>query len=101
MSETPMIIIAFISRGAATCGLQVCYVYTPEAYPTAMRSVALGTGIFVGKFSAFFTPYLAQVLVVKSVKLTFLLYALIGGVGSITALLLPKETSGKPLTEVH
>ena len=45
-SETMLIILLFCSRGFAVGLLQSVYVYTPEAYPTNLRAVALGN-IFV------------------------------------------------------
>ena len=41
-SKTGLIILLFCSRGFATGLLQSVYVYTPEAYPTNLRAVALG-----------------------------------------------------------
>ena len=41
-SETMLIILLFCSRGFASGLFQSVYVYTPEAYPTNLRAVALG-----------------------------------------------------------
>ena len=42
ISKNFLIVLLFCSRGAATGLLQSVYVYTPEAYPTNLRAVALG-----------------------------------------------------------
>ena len=41
-SKLGLIFLLFCSRGFATGLLQSVYVYTPEAYPTNLRAVALG-----------------------------------------------------------
>ena len=41
-SKIGLIFLLFCSRGFATGLLQSVYVYTPEAYPTNLRAVALG-----------------------------------------------------------
>ena len=48
ISKNFLIVLLFCSRGAATGLLQSVYVYTPEAYPTNLRAVALGKLQFKG-----------------------------------------------------
>ena len=65
---------------------QAVYVYTPEVYPTDLRAVALGSGSGSARIGAMITPYIAQVLLRKS------LYAAVGvyaGIGKAVVLLIP------------
>ena len=41
---------------------QVAYVYTPEVYPTVLRSVGVGACSGVARAGAMLTPYVAQVI---------------------------------------
>jgi hypothetical protein len=57
---------------------QSVYVYTPEAFPTDLRAVALGSGSASARIGAMITPFIAQVLLKKSLYAAVGVYAGIG-----------------------
>lgn len=57
---------------------QAVYVYTPEVYPTDLRAVALGSGSGSARIGAMITPYIAQVLLKRSLYAAVGVYAGIG-----------------------
>jgi hypothetical protein len=72
------IIVLFVARGMSSAFFQAVYVYTPEAYPTNLRAVALGSGSASARIGAMITPYVAQVLLRQSLSATVGVYAGIG-----------------------
>ena len=72
------IIALFIARGMSSAFFQAIFVYTPEAYPTNLRAVALGSGSACARIGAMITPYIATVLLKQSVYATVGVYAGIG-----------------------
>ncbi|XP_061553999.1 LOW QUALITY PROTEIN: synaptic vesicle 2-related protein-like [Phycodurus eques] len=92
-------VFIFIGRAFISGGFQVVYVYTPEVFPTEIRSLAVGTCSAVSKVGALITPFVAQVLLRHSVSLTLTLYCLCSLLAGLMCLLLPVETSGRALRE--
>lgn len=60
-SRTILTIILFMARGVIAGLFQAAYVYTPEVYPTALRSVGVGGCSALARLGAMATPYVAQV----------------------------------------
>lgn len=54
-------IVLFVARGVIAGLFQAAYVYTPEVYPTALRSLGVGACSAVARLGAMLTPYVAQV----------------------------------------
>lgn len=55
--------ILFMARGVIAGLFQAAYVYTPEVYPTALRSVGVGGCSALARLGAMATPYIAQVFI--------------------------------------
>ena len=53
--------VLFLARALGSGLFQVAYVYTPEVYPTTLRSVGVGSCSAMARFGAMLTPYIAQV----------------------------------------
>lgn len=87
-------IILFMARGVIAGLFQAAYVYTPEVYPTALRSVGVGGCSALARLGAMATPYVAQVLLQKSVTSAVTVYGISAVFASIACLLLPYETRG-------
>ncbi|XP_028273579.1 synaptic vesicle 2-related protein isoform X2 [Parambassis ranga] len=92
-------IIIFIGRAFISGGYQVVFVYTPEVFPTENRALAMGTSSTMARMGALITPFVAQVLLRKSVYLTLSLYCGVCLLAGIASLILPIETSGRGLQE--
>ncbi|XP_063220101.1 synaptic vesicle 2-related protein [Bacillus rossius redtenbacheri] len=89
----------FITRGIAAGVFQAAYVYTPEVYPTQLRSVGVGTCSAMARLGAMVTPYVAQVLMQSSLVLAMSVYGITALLAGIACLLLPIETKGKDMKE--
>ena len=76
------------------------YTYTPELYPTKIRSSALGVGSGIMRVGVMITPFIAQVLMPVLVSLGTFTYVAVGAMAFILSLLLPSETMRVDLSKV-
>lgn len=91
---------ACVSRGAMLGAYATVYVYTPEAYPTDLRTTALGACSAFSRIGGALAPFVARVgLQATPPNLTFpiLFFAIICAVGSVLSMFLPLETRGRAL----
>ncbi|EEB12522.1 sugar transporter, putative [Pediculus humanus corporis] len=98
-SEVLLTVILFAARGIIAGVFQAAYVYTPEVYPTPLRSVGVGSCSAMARLGAMITPYIAQVLVKTSLLLTVTVYGLAAISAAVASYFLPYETSGKEMRE--
>jgi len=82
-----------IAKALINTAFNVLYVYTSEAYPTYMRSTALGTCNFFSRIGGFTTPFINQKLLRIHILLPFVSFALTSFLGLVLTLLLD-ETYG-------
>ena len=61
--RTSVTVILFFARALGSGLFQTAYVYTPEVYPTVLRSVGVGSCSGVARLGAMLTPYIAQVYI--------------------------------------
>lgn len=87
-------IILFLARGVIAGLFQAAYVYTPEVYPTALRSIGVGGCSALARLGAMATPYVAQVLLQTSLWSAVSVYGLFAICAALACLLLPYETQG-------
>lgn len=90
----------FISRTFVSFAFVMAFVYTPEVYPTVMRSSALGMANIFSRLGGFTAPFISGPLldsvgVDNSVMVLSALFA----TGSAAGVLLPKDTKGTVLSE--
>uniref|UniRef100_A0A182MTA6 Major facilitator superfamily (MFS) profile domain-containing protein n=1 Tax=Anopheles culicifacies TaxID=139723 RepID=A0A182MTA6_9DIPT len=90
-------IILFMARGVIAGLFQAAYVYTPEVYPTALRSVGVGGCSALARLGAMATPYIAQVLFQSSIWSAVTVYGIFAACASVACMLLPYETRGADL----
>ncbi|XP_058067335.1 synaptic vesicle 2-related protein [Anopheles bellator] len=90
-------IILFMARGVIAGLFQAAYVYTPEVYPTALRSVGVGGCSALARLGAMATPYIAQVLFQTSIWSAVAVYGIFAIFASVACILLPYETRGADL----
>lgn len=89
----------FLARGIIAGVFQAAYVYTPEVYPTPLRSVGVGTCSAMARFGAMVTPYIAQVLMQSSLLLAMTVYGVSALMAACACFFLPIETKGKEMKE--
>lgn len=92
-------IFIFIARAFISGGYQVAFVYTPEVFPTENRALAMGTCSAMARVGALITPFVAQVMLRRSVYLTLSMYCVCSLLAGIASLILPIETLGRCLQE--
>ncbi|XP_030598810.1 synaptic vesicle 2-related protein [Archocentrus centrarchus] len=92
-------VFIFIARAFISGGYQVVFVYTPEVFPTENRALAMGTSSATARLGALITPFVAQVLLRKSVYLTLSVYCGFSLLAGVASLILPIETLGRNLQE--
>lgn len=96
-SRTVLTVILFVSRGVISGVFQAAYVYTPEVYPTHLRSIGVGVCSTMARLGAMVTPFVAQVLVKSSMNLAISLYGTVAILAAVASLCLPIETMGRAM----
>lgn len=76
------------------------YAYTPELYPTALRSTGAGLATAFGRIGGIIAPTLVGTLVDRSVQIStiFMLFFVTIIIGALAVLLLGRETKGLELS---
>jgi MFS family permease len=90
--------LAFIARGAIMGAFCIIYAYTPEVYPTAIRSFGVGSSSAVARLAGMVSPFSFAILAAWWFGMPLLLYAATGMLGGLLCMLLPIETAGRSLT---
>jgi len=75
------------------------YAYTPEAYPTTLRSTGMGAASGMTRIAGAIAPSLGAALMGISMVIPLSIFALAYVIGGLSALTLPVETRGKPLQD--
>ncbi|ANE45685.1 major facilitator transporter [Paenibacillus swuensis] len=72
------------------------YAYTPELYPTAIRSTGVGFAASFGRIGGVIGPYLVGVLVAREVAIAsiFTIFFVAIVIGALTVLFFARETKG-------
>lgn len=76
------------------------YAYTPEVYPTEMRTTGMGWASGMTRIAGAIAPTLGGYLLPISLTLALTVYAVAFFVGGVAVLLLGVETRGQPLADV-
>ncbi len=76
------------------------YAYTPELYPTEVRTTGMGWASGMTRIAGALAPTLGGYLLPLSLTLALTVYAVAFLVGGLTVLLLGRETRGQPLADV-
>ncbi|XP_039269704.2 solute carrier family 22 member 21-like [Styela clava] len=87
--------IAMIGKFSITSAYDVMYLYTPEMFPTLLRSVALGTCTFSGNVGAIISPYIVYASEKSSKSLPYLVMAGLTFITVCLVLLLPETKNVK------
>lgn len=76
------------------------YAYTPEVYPTSVRTTGLGVASAFARVAGILTPYIAKSLGEWHFWLPIVIYSSTCFLASFASLGLPLETSKRELTDV-
>ena len=91
-------VISFFNLGA----WGVTYAYTPELYPTRLRTTASGWANSIGRIGGILGPYIAGLLIQTTGDplYPFILFASVHFISAITIAILGEETKKKELEEI-
>jgi len=78
----------------ATC---VLWIYTPEIFPTNIRTLGLGMSSSISRIAGMITPYIATVLIKFSPSIPVGIYGGSCLLAFVLSHLLPYETNGRAL----
>lgn len=76
------------------------YAYTPELFPTNVRTTGMGWASAMARAAGILAPFLGGMLLIISLPLALSVYAAFFVIGSIAALLITIETRNQRLTDV-
>lgn len=99
MPKSLLTVIMFMVRGFSQGLFNFVYIYTAEVYPTTIRTLGIGTASAWARVGAMLTPFIAQVLLDKSLSSAVWVYGSLGTLAALCAILLPIETKGRVLPQ--
>ncbi|XP_043667471.1 synaptic vesicle 2-related protein [Vespula pensylvanica] len=99
LSRAVLTIGIFLARGLIAGVFQAAYVYTPEVYPTHLRSIGVSACSAMARIGAMITPYIAQVFLQWSITGAMAIYAIAALCAAIATLALPVESKSQNLKE--
>ncbi|XP_056373956.1 putative transporter SVOPL isoform X2 [Hyla sarda] len=100
MSRAGLIGLFFCLRALVSANFNTIYIYTAEVYPTVMRAIGMGTSGSLCRIGAMAAPFIAQVLLSKSIIGGLCLFASMCFICALSAFTLPIETKGRALQQV-
>ncbi|KAJ8385740.1 hypothetical protein AAFF_G00182580 [Aldrovandia affinis] len=92
-------VLLFLLRSLVSMNFTVVYIYTAEVYPTSVRALGMGFCTSFSRIGGMIAPFIAQVLMSKSVVLALLPFTLSCFLCAGGALMLPIETKGRALLQ--
>uniref|UniRef100_W5KRF6 SVOP-like n=1 Tax=Astyanax mexicanus TaxID=7994 RepID=W5KRF6_ASTMX len=90
-------VLLFLLRSLVSMNFNVVYIYTAEVYPTSVRSLGMGFCTSFSRIGGMIAPFIAQVLMSKSVLLALSPFSLACCLCAVGTALLPIETRGRAL----
>ncbi len=98
--ELPLIVASAVLMSFFCLGAWgVVYAYTPESYPTEVRSTGMGWASGMARIAGAIAPTLGAYLLSVSLVAALSLYAVAFAVGGLAVLALGTETRGRPLSD--
>uniref|UniRef100_A0A9J7ZDV1 SVOP-like n=1 Tax=Cyprinus carpio carpio TaxID=630221 RepID=A0A9J7ZDV1_CYPCA len=90
-------VLLFLLRSVVSMNFNVVYIYTAEVYPTSVRSIGMGFCTSFSRVGGMIAPFIAQVLMSKSVILALSPFAIACVICAVGVAFLPIETRGRAL----
>lgn len=94
-------VLLFLIRSLVSMNFNVVYIYTAEVYPTVARSLGMGFCTSFSRIGGMIAPFIAQVLMSKSVIQALCPFSVACVVCALGNFLLPIETRGRALLQSH
>ncbi|XP_076861330.1 putative transporter SVOPL [Brachyhypopomus gauderio] len=94
-------VLLFLLRSLVSMNFNVVYIYTAEVYPTSVRSIGMGFCTSFSRIGGMIAPFIAQVLMSKSVILALCPFALTCCLCAFGTVFLPIETRGRALLQTE
>ncbi|XP_030210908.1 putative transporter SVOPL isoform X1 [Gadus morhua] len=92
-------VLLFLLRALVSMNFNVVYIYTAEVYPTVARSLGMGFCTSFSRIGGMIAPFIAQVLMSRSVMYAMCPFAVASIVCALGNFLLPIETKGRALLQ--
>ncbi|WP_304225225.1 MFS transporter [Gracilinema caldarium] len=89
------LVLSFFALGA----WGALYAYTPEAYPTIIRTTGIGSASGMTRIAGMIAPFVGALLAGASLTAALVLFAAAYGLAALAAFLLPHETWGAALED--
>ncbi|GBG25757.1 Solute carrier family 22 member 22 [Hondaea fermentalgiana] len=100
ISSTTDTICLFFGRALIEAAFVLTYVYTPEVYPTTIRTTAFGLANAFSRVGGMVAPFIGQDLVERGDReMAIMIFAVFTGFAVLAAILLPVETKGVALAD--
>ncbi|XP_035829523.1 putative transporter SVOPL [Aplysia californica] len=99
MPRSVFTIVLFCIRGFSAAFGNLLYIYSSEIYPTTIRTLGMGTASAWARVGAMTTPFIAQVLLSRSLSLACWIYAVVCFLCSLCAYFMPIETKERALPQ--
>ncbi len=90
-----IIVFAAFFKFAINMPFSIIYVYACEAFPTKIRSIAIGVTNSFTRLGGILTPIITQLIFSVNIYGPFITFAVTASAGLVCALLLPFETLGR------
>ena len=91
--------VSILARASSIGAFAIVWLYTPEVYPTVVRSTALGLCQVYAKTAAMGTPFVSIVFGDFDMKIPIIIFASMSFVAAFFMYCLPIETAGRALPE--
>jgi MFS family permease len=101
-SDTAASLILFLMRAIFIGTFTIVYIYTPERYPTNIRSSVMGSLVAFSRFGGMLSPHISQAAPdAGAVWVPFVVYTLLSFAAAVASYKLSVETAGKNLDDVE
>ena len=97
LNRTRATVVLMVIRCILVGYSSVVFVYTPEAYPTSIRAMGMGSGYVFGRIGMLTAPFVAEALFHLSFEATKFFFVFSMVIGFFAALSLPFDTKGRVL----
>ncbi|PAA70648.1 hypothetical protein BOX15_Mlig014532g1 [Macrostomum lignano] len=102
MDSSARIVLFFVIRFFIASGYDVVWLYVLEAYPTSLRSTAVGFHSSFSRIASILVPYVAQIFITRvSLLGGLLIFSGLLALATLNAALLPIETKAMPLAQTR